>query len=111
VDAKLDAKAITTRLASRGLTASDVEERAWPRTATAYLATVRRAADSIDPAKAAAVRAARAPIESIDNVLAAIEQRGETWLVFTKEPCTNLEERLRAALKPAGFELAEVHAR
>jgi len=104
-DAKLDAAALSSALATRGLVAGEVETRAWPRTATAYSATLR------GPTDAAAVAKARAAIEAIDNVVAAIACADGPWRIVTREPCANVETRLRAALRAAGFELAEVKPR
>jgi hypothetical protein len=58
---------------------------------------------------AAAPVKARTAIESIGNVLAAIARPdGGSFVVFTREPCANLEARLREALGAAGLELAAI---
>ena len=60
-------------------------------------------------ADAEAHATARAAIERIGNVLAAIPRHdGGSFVVFTREPCANLEARLREALRAAGLELAGI---
>lgn len=103
--AKLDVASLTAAAARRGLVVEEGETLAWPRSATTYVATLRA------PPAAAARGTVRDAIEAIESVLAAIERPDGAWLVVTKEPCAELEARLRAALKPAGLALERVAPR
>src|SRR5262245_14081439 len=108
-DAKLEPKEVSSRLAKlfekSSLVLEGAEGRAWPKSATLYVSTLR---DKVD---AKAKTNARATIEGLDNVLAAVNRLDGSWLVVTKEPCTNLEARLKSALTPIGVEVVELKAR
>jgi hypothetical protein len=108
-DAKLEAKELSTRLTKllekNSLVLEGAETRAWPKSATLYVSTLRGAVDAKKSANA------RATIENLDNVLAAVIRLDGSWLVVTREPCSNLEERLRSALKPTGVEVVEIRMR
>jgi len=108
-DAKLEAKALSSRLAALfdkgGLVLNGAENRTWPRSAAVQVATLKVAGDARSKADA------RAAIEGLDNVLAVVNRVDGLWLVVTREPCTNLEARLRAALTPIGVEVVAVRAR
>lgn len=93
----LDEAALKAALAKRQLVAEGVATKRWPTSAAHKVAGVR----------GAPLEKARAAIEGIGNVVAAIARRdGVSFVVFTREPCANLEERLREALRAAGLELA-----
>jgi hypothetical protein len=109
-DAQLElqplAAALAAALARRGLAAEGMETLRWPQGAAGYFAALRA------PRDAAARGKARAAIEGIETVLAAIDRGdGGSWVVFTREPCANLEARLREALARAGLELVRVGPR
>lgn len=99
----LDEAALAAALAKRQLAAEAFSTKRWPTSAARKVAVVNGMGD------AAAHAAARAAIEGIGNVLAAIPRHdGGSFVVFTREPCANLEARLREALRAAGLELAGV---
>jgi hypothetical protein len=108
-DVKLEAAALSSILAPRleksGLVLNGVEARTWPRTATVYLASLKTPIDAASEAKA------RAAIEGIDSVAAAFARSEGPWLVVTKEPCANVEARLRSVLSPLDVGIAEVRPR
>ena len=103
-DAKLETAHVEAAIRLRAnVDLADASRSTWPRTATRYIAKVK-AAD------AAARTKARAAAESLDTVAGAIDRRDGTLLVVTKEPCTNLEAKLKEALRGAGVELESVRA-
>ena len=108
-DEKLEAKALSSRLAAllekSGLVLDGAEDRTWPRSASIQVAELRAAAGANSKANA------RATLEALDNVLAAVHRFDGLWLVVTREPCSNLEARLRAALTPIGVEVVAVRPR
>ena len=104
-DARLEEKALAAAAGKRGFDVAGFATLSWPRTAAAYVATLR-------PAQGAGGASPRAALEGIESVLAAIgDSRGETFSIWTREPCENLEARLRAALAGTGRELARVESR
>lgn len=95
----LEEKELTAALARRRLAAEGLATKRWPASAARKVALVK----GPHPEKA------RAAIEGIGNVVAAIARRdGASFVVFTREPCANLEARLGEALRGAGLELAAV---
>lgn len=99
----LDEAALKVALAKRQLAAEDLSTKRWPTSAARKVAVVKEMSGVAAQAKA------RAAIEAISNVLAAIARRdGGSFVVFTREPCANLEARLREALSAAGLELAGI---
>jgi hypothetical protein len=99
----LDEAALGAALAKRRLAAEGFSTKRWPTSAARKVAVVKGMADAAAHAKA------RAAIEGIGNVLAAIPRNdGGSFVVFTREPCANLEARLREALRAAGLELAGI---
>jgi hypothetical protein len=105
---KVDAASLRAALEKRELVLAAFEERHWPKSAASYVATVR-AADAATRLRASA----RPAIESIDNVTAALADRADAtrFVVFTTEPCANLEAKLRDALGKAKLELVKLEAR
>ncbi|HET6165169.1 MAG TPA: hypothetical protein VFG37_15975 [Planctomycetota bacterium] len=99
----LDEAALKAALAKRQLAAEGLATKRWPTSAARKVAVVKGMSGAAVPAKA------RTAIESIGNVLAAIARPdGGSFVVFTREPCANLEARLREALGAAGLELAGI---
>jgi len=105
-DAKLEVDKLAAALARRDLVVEGMEALSWPQSAAGYMVTVRAAAE------AGKRDSTRAAIEKIDNVLAAFgDASGQSFVVYTREPCANLEARLRDALRPTGGELLRVGPR
>jgi len=99
----LDEAALKAALAKRQLAAEDLSTKRWPTSAARKVAVVKEMSGVEAHAKA------RAAIEGISNVLAAIARPdGGSFMVFTREPCANLESRLREALRAAGLDLAGI---
>jgi hypothetical protein len=99
----LDEAALKAALAKRQLTAEGLATKRWPTSAARKVAVVKGMSGGAAQAKA------RTAIESISNVLAALARAdGGSFVVFTREPCANLEARLREALSAAGLELSGV---
>jgi hypothetical protein len=99
----LDEATLAAALAKRRLAAEGFSTKRWPTSAARKVAVVK-AMDGV-----AARSKARAAIEGIGNVLAAIPRHdGGSFVVFTREPCANLEAKLREALRAAGLELTGI---
>jgi len=101
-DAKLDVAA-TTEALRRELAPLDVELRTltderWPATVARAVVLVKRAHDG-----------AAAAIASLPHALAVLPRPdGRSFVVFTKEPCANLADRVREKFAPLAIELESV---
>ena len=104
-DAKLETADVEAAIRKTvNVDVAGASKSSWPRSATGCVTTLK----STD---AAARAKARTAIEAIDTVAGAIDRRDGTLLVFSKEPCANLETKMKEALRGAGVELEGVRAR
>jgi len=107
-DAKLEAADVESALrANVNVDVDALEKKSWPKTATAYVATL----PASQAREACARGKARVAAESIDTVAGVVTQRDGALLVYTKEPCANLEAKLKQAFHDAGVELETVRTR
>jgi hypothetical protein len=102
VDAKLDVAA-TTEALKRELAPLEVElksltDERWPATATRAVVVVKRAHEGSAGA-----------IASLPHVLAVLPRDdGKSFVLFTREPCANLADRVREKFAPLSIELDSV---
>lgn len=101
-DAKLDVAATTEALRREleplKVEVKSLEDARWPATAARSVILAKRPHEK-----------AAAAIASLPHVLSVLPRAdGRSWVVFTKEPCANLADRVREQFAPLSLELEAV---